>query len=271
MSILSNTTSAGKSIISNKDLGPDIHVLKFDGINNYVRSESGVMPQRNEPWTFFAKLKRYNTNEHAIWSSNYIFSTMSGIGFQFVGNLFFCSMGTVSERIRYDITSSHTINEFITVQLIYDPTLPNIDRGRLFVNNVEYFRFDGQWANTNWTSSQCILGRLGLGVGGAPNRYLNGMIKEVSFVNYIKTTAELTDDFNNGCQSQGSGSYLLDIHPIYPTDIEVLVSTVPFKERAQDLDMTIVNKPNPMALDMDFENIGKDPKLERLHILSNFA
>ena len=60
----------------------------------------------------------------------------------------------------------------------------------------------------------------------SPSRVSKGKLKHLSFVNYVKSPAERTEDFNNKKQSIGSGSWLLaPIEPIYKEQLKTLSTT----------------------------------------------
>lgn len=228
-----------------------LHALKFDGVNDYAEG-TGATWNWTQPWTFFFK-GIFRSNAEKFFFSFLPFGS-SGLSIGMLNSNTRLRLAFSNNQIIDFGNAPNTINTEVIIQVSYDPSLPALERGRCFINGIEYPRVGGSFINFNNPSNIIRLGTTFNSTFSFP-RWYNGIINNMSFVNYTKTPAEITDDFNNGYQSEGSGAYLLNIIPTYPNIIKSLNPTLPFKEQAQNLDMNIFGKTNPMILNTDFEQL----------------
>lgn len=272
MSILINTTPTGRNLLSNKAISPELYALKFDGVNDRLQGLGSAAINHTQDFTFFAKFRYISTN-FELFSSMGRNVTNTGIGFQrwiSGGALFriFFRGGAANNFITFPtVLTSMIAGEINTLQITYDTSLVGMDRFRVFLNGIEHFRSGGSFYEFVGDNTY-VVGRF-YNNTTITNGYLVGTVYNLSFIDYVKSPVELTTDLDNGYQEQGTGNFILNIHPIYPTDIATLDSAVPFKERSQDLDVSIIGKDPVMDLSIDFEYIGNTLLEDKLALVSN--
>jgi hypothetical protein len=233
-----------------------LFALKFDGVNDYLESNASFTQwERTQPWTLFIRSDGWVHNS----SFQTIYDTRGQIGsfdrliiVRFDSNrldLVFQNSSSPVNRLYVQAT----INSFNIIQITYSGN-SNTSGVNIYVDNVpRSFTI----INNNLSSSIInAFNKFRIGRDYFVNeRYFKGVLNEVSFINYVKNTSELTADFNSGTQSQGTGSFLLRVIPTFSNNIQTLNPSVPFKELSQNLDMSIFGKTNPMDIDTDFQII----------------
>jgi len=189
--------------------------LQFDGVNDYVISTQDVNWERSQAWTMFFKYKNINWTQN---SKNPIFSFYGAsrlldsfsLGGYTTDNTFVIQIIktiTPSDRLLARILNRSAIPSTGTIQIVYNGT-SNTGGIRFYANNVEN---TGRGAEINTLTSNIVTSGQKAIIGqidGSIFLTANSVIQEISFVNYFKSDAELTADYNAGFQSKGSGDWL---------------------------------------------------------------
>lgn len=192
--------------------------LQFDGVNDYVISTQDVNWGRAQSWTMFAKYKDINWSSfprNCFFSNATEDSNIRGIG---IGEI--TRLGAQFLVVLRNIASSNELvcrfsdaNTFDTsgiIQITYNGT-SLLNGVRMYVNGVEKTSRAAEQAQTlsGTITASGQKAKIGRYVTASPNLFSsNTDIQEISFVNYVKSGAELTDDYNAGFQSKGIGDWL---------------------------------------------------------------
>lgn len=245
----------------------DKYALNFNGVNQYLQSQTTaqggkdfVQWDRQQPFTFFLDITLDNT----IFS-NYFFSTQDdtnvgiAIGYSSSGGIAFLIRNSnlglefiipLLQSGRYIIQVVYTGNsDANSISSYIDNTLST---NTILKNNIS-----GSIINN---SNSFTLGRLRPSVP----IHFDGILNRLSFVNYAKTSAELTEDFNNKKQSKGTGEWLLaPIEPIYTdegnkqikslatTDINNPLPNATAFTNEQGYKLNLINYPNQLVKGVD--------------------
>jgi hypothetical protein len=189
------------------------HFLKFDGSNDFLINDASTpftQWERTQPWTFFAKFMMPSATQSALYSS----MVAVNAGITIWGRLSITGRPTVEMAATSSVRTFAQPSGFAfvagtvyTLQLTYN-------------GNSSFTGFSWRINDIPYTSQNTVSNNLSGTIINPQNsfqvgkRYLNdssmnGWIQEVSFVNYVKSVAEMQADFAAGTQSQGTGNYLL--------------------------------------------------------------
>ena len=228
--------------------------LNFNGTSQYLLSQTTVQGgvdfvqwERTQAFTLFVRFKITSYSTDSILT---IFSTLSTLS-NFKG--IFLGLVSSSKSLNLNIAASDTnrivvntgantilLNTDYIMQMAYDGS-SNANNITIKINNVVVpytVAFNSLTTTIIGGQNNFVLGRFFTQATNIP-RFLNGHIRHISFVNYVKSSTELTADFNNKKQSVGTGSWLLSpIEPTYKDDSS---------KQIKSLSTTSINNPLPNA------------------------
>lgn len=216
---LGGSSSSTESI--NNICNVNNRALQFDGVNDYCESTQDWTIESTQAWTFFVKYKGLSfpsSTRSNCFFSNADNTTGRGLSIGKITTindfmvLLRNTAGTADFVCRFSNPAGLFPTSNGTIQVIYDGSI-TLAGVRLFTNNVERtIRNTGSEAN-NLGANSIIGGTQKAKIGQFTSSFsslitANGKVQEVSLVNYAKSLAELTSDYNNGTQSKGSGGFL---------------------------------------------------------------
>lgn len=220
--------------------GSSDYALNFNGTNQYLQSRTTaqggldfVQWERTQPWTFsfFSFTRQTQLINSCIFDNR--LNSGRGILVEYANNT----------TIRIRIFSA--ANNYLGVDFIVNTESKNytiIYDGSSSFNGINMYQDSilctKSLISESLTSSITGSNSFSIGFRNTTGQNLyNGIISHISFVNYIKSTLELTEDFNNKKQSVGTGSWLLaPIEPIYNNNGSKQIKT---------LSTTSINNPLP--------------------------
>ena len=226
--------------------------LNFNGTSQYLLSQTTVQGgvdfvqwERTQAWTIFVRFKitSYATDVIlTVFSSLPTLTNFKGI---------FLGLVSSNQSLNLNIASSDTnrivintgantilLNTDCIMQITYDGS-SNANNLLIKINNVVVpytVAFNSLTTTIIGGQNNFVLGRFFTQAINIP-RFLNGHIRHISFVDYVKGSTELIADFNAKKQSVGTGSWLLSpIEPIYKDD---------GSKQIRSLSTTNINNPLP--------------------------
>jgi hypothetical protein len=206
-------TSGSNNVLVSLLGGVESKGLQFDGVNDYVISTQDVSWERTQAWTFFAKYEDINFSGQP---RNCFFSNTGGI---LQTGIAIGQISGVSNAIVVLLRNANGTNELLcrftgtfpttgVLQITYDGS--SLGTGlTLYINGASKTRAISVSSLTGSIVIPNLKGRIGRFVGPNFSYFTaNTKVQEVSFVNYLKSGAELTADYTNGFQDKGSGDWL---------------------------------------------------------------
>jgi hypothetical protein len=244
------------------------YALNFDGVNDHIRSQTTaqggldfVQWERTQAWTCFIDYNPvFNSTLQFIYSSA-TNSDLSGLSILLLD----------TNRMRVSLVHNRITNNRIDVifnpplvagilQITYNgSSLPiglSVRFNDVAVPAISFSVF-------NLTASIIIPASKAFTIGindpfGFPFR---GILKHLSFVNYVKSVAEMSADFTAKKQSIGTGAWLLaPVEPIYKNNFSTQIKTLsvaginaPLPNsnafvNAQGYKMNLIGYPDPLVL-----------------------
>jgi hypothetical protein len=247
---------------------PTAYALNFDGVNDYIRSRTTaqdgldfVQWERTQAWTCFI-----DYNPVFINSTQFIFSSVTNSDFEGL------SIFLVNGRIRVSLVHTRVPPEN-RLDVIFDtPLVAGIVQitynGNSLANGLAV-RFNDvavpvfSILRNILTNTIIIPASKAFTIGinipvGFPFR---GTLKHLSFVNYVKSVAEMSADFTEKKQSIGTGAWLLaPVEPIYDGTTSNQIKTLDTASinaplpnpnafvNAQGYKMNLLGYPNPLVI-----------------------
>ena len=232
------------------------YALRFDGVNDYLQNNVSTpftQWERTQPWTFFAKVKQNVRGGTFFYSGDFSSgSFFRGIAIARTASgqwqIYLRSLVPTNQSSILVFRNDAAIFDGV-VQITYDGS-SDANGIKLYLNGIDSLLIISQNALAGTLINGLNRYTIGRLVNIAP-LYFNGLMEELSFVNYAKSPAEIAADYAAGTQSAGSGSFLLNVKPIYPDFITSLNPAVPFLETAQNTQVDIIGKTNPMLFGTD--------------------
>jgi hypothetical protein len=259
------------SAVGGKVLPQTQYALNFNGTNQYLQSQTTaqggldfVKWDRQQPWTFFVKLKAKSVNNHAVFSWNTASGNPIGLSFMFRDGRFEVIFAAPS-LLWVKSSTITSINQDTTIQIVYN--------GNSLASGITIIIDNTVVSNIVQSDaiSGSILSNTSPSVGYWSTsfpRFFRGTINHISFVNYVKSPAELTADFNAKKQSVGSGAWLLaPIEPIYTTNGSTQIKSLATTDinnplpnpvaltNTQGYKLNLVNYPTPLVQGIDLIQI----------------
>lgn len=192
--------------------------LRFDWVNDFVTNNAGTpFTERDytQPWTFFIDMDKQNFSQHWLFSTRNIWGNIQPWLYIWM------------ENGRRPIVSMRWSNGSLLQWYMYPGIVPNGYRTlqitytwsgnwtwlTYYVNGVNVATVGNSWANItatmiNW-DNYCEIWR-SLNTFVYWDLYYTGKMQDLSFVNYVKTPAEILADHVAGTQSVWTWSYLFE-------------------------------------------------------------
>lgn len=222
--------------ISNKK--EDIYALNFNGTNQYLESQTTaqggkdfVQWEMTQPWTMFLYAKAPLNRTNGVLDT---YGT-SGRGIQILLSLNLLQIISTSTFGDLNVGGTTSLTNVYTVYQLTcngDGTAGGLT---FYENNVILNK--SIFKNNTITGSVINANNKFKIASRSTGGLLQGNIQHFSFVNYLKTSTELTEDFNKKKQSKGTGEWLLA--PIEPTYKDNSVRQI------KTLSATNINQPLP--------------------------
>ena len=211
------------SIIKDKQ-----YLLKFDGVNDYLEHET--ISLTNCTWSATFKIdnvQNFNSILGSNLNSNYMLSIFQGkIYINYSGNFYETPPVLISGQ-KYTITVTRNINEH-----------------KIYINGILVY-------TTNLIGGLSIFKLVGTTTSGGFLGFIDGVIYNVKLYDSVLTDEQVNNiylGFNI------ANNKILDLNPIYPTNITTLNPTNPFLA-VTGQSVSIFGKTNPMDLNIDFEKL----------------
>lgn len=238
-------------------------VFRFDGVNDALLANDFTVPATTAPWTLFLSFRSDAQSGTQTIFAPVLTSTAGSrirgivVEINYSSSLFIVTHHSAFNRrhvANYPIPTADVI-----VQVSYDGSR-QYSGYKVYYNNILQTRIVGP-VNTldaamQETVTNCNVGSLKISSVSTIN-YFAGIIREVSWVDYEKSSAQIAADFSAGTQELGTGAWILNpLKPIYAQsgaeqitslDSTIQLNTVPA--------FIMLGKANPLTLGADLELI----------------
>lgn len=226
----------------------DKYALNFNGSSQYLQSRTTsqggkdfVQWDRGQAWTMMAVITPSSlTGAHCIYGTSNIFFERGLYCWVNNGSVLVYMKNTATATpngVIYLRAFANAIasNTKVAIQVTYDGS-STVQGFNFYVNgvpitNIQTLQNDLSTETIINSSNSFILGRRW---NDLP---YTGTLQHFSFANYVKSSSELTEDFNSKKQSKGTGEWLLaPVEPLYTDKLD---------KQIKSLSTTSINNPLP--------------------------
>ena len=244
------------------------YALTFDGVNDHIRSQTTaqggldfVQWERTQAWTCFIDYNPVFINDFEFIYSSATNSDLNGLSILLLPNNK-TRVSLIHNRIteiRLDVVFDTPLVAGI-LQITYNGnSLPSGLAVRF--NNVAVPAISNLFNNLSNTIIIPASKAFTIGINDPFGFPFRGIIKHLSFVNYVKSVAEMSADFTAKKQSIGTGAWLLaPVEPIYTNNLSTPIQTLsvaginaPLPNsnafvNAQGYKMNLLGYPDPLVI-----------------------
>jgi len=247
---------------------PIEYALTFDGVNDHIRSQTTlqggldfVQWERTQAWTCFIDYTPVYTNAFQFIYSSATNSDLNGLSILLLpdNKIRVSLLHNRLANIRLDVVFAITLDKGI-LQITYNGnSLPSGIAVRL--NDVAVPVSSILFNNLSNTIIIPASKAFTIGINDPFLFPFRGRIQHLSFINYVKSVAEMSADFTAKKQSIGTGAWLLaPVEPIYTNNFLTPIKTLSVASinaplpnsnafvNAQGYKMNLIGYPDPLVL-----------------------